>query len=165
MKIRLEQPEDAAAIHALTTAAFKDAPYSDQTEARIVDALREAGALTLSLVAIEDGQIVGHAAFSPVRIDGRPGRWYGLGPVSVAPDRQREGIGSSLITDGLGRLRAMEAEGCVVFGNPGYYTRFGFASDPRLRYEDAPDGYFMRLVFIGPEPAGVVTYHAGFDVA
>ena len=81
------------AIHALTDAAFRDVPHSSGTEAAIVDALRDAGALTLSLVAEEQGRIVGHVAFSPVTINGEASRWFGLGPVSVEPLEQRRGIG------------------------------------------------------------------------
>ncbi|MGZ5948398.1 MAG: GNAT family N-acetyltransferase [Caulobacteraceae bacterium] len=164
MQIIQERPQDVAAIRALTSAAFKDMPHSRQTEARIIDALRDAGALTTSLVAIQDDEVVGHAAFSPVRIDGRPGGWYGLGPVSVAPDRQGTGIGSAVIRDGLHRLEAMHAEGCVVLGAPAYYGRFGFVSDPGLWYAPAPGRYFQGLAFRGAVPAGEVTYHPGFDV-
>lgn len=78
VKIRLERPEDAPAIRTLTDAAFKNVHHSAHTEARIVDALRSSGALTLSLVALDGSDIVGHAAFSPVRIDAAPGDWYGL---------------------------------------------------------------------------------------
>ncbi|MGC1302238.1 MAG: N-acetyltransferase, partial [Caulobacteraceae bacterium] len=87
-----------------------------------------------------------------------------LGPVSVRPDRQRTGIGSAVIRDGLRRLRGMGAQGCVVFGDPGYYGRFGFISDPGLRYPGAPDGYFLRLSFTQDAPGGEVAYHPGFDV-
>jgi putative acetyltransferase len=165
MKIRLENLGDASTIYTLTEAAFALAAHSGGNEARIVDALRDRGALTLSLVAEADGQIVGHAAFSPVLIDGQEGGWYGLGPVSVRPDRQKTGVGSAIVRDGLDRLEAMGARGCVVFGDPAYYGRFGFAADPRLRYAGAPDGYFQRLVFAGEPPAGEVAYHPGFDVA
>src|SRR5689334_4880150 len=109
MQIRLERPEDAATIHALTDAAFKGMPFSDETEAGVIDGLRAAGALTLSLVATEGGEIVGHVAFSPVQINGEAGDWYGLGPVSVWPDHQRRGIGQALIRDGLQRLRSLGA--------------------------------------------------------
>src|ERR1700759_2724926 len=108
MHIRLERPQDAAAIRAVTKAAFDAAAYSSQTEVKIVDALREGGALVLSLLALQEDEIIGHAAFSPVRIDGEPGGWYGLGPVSVRPDRQRQGIGSAIIRDGLHRLTTMQ---------------------------------------------------------
>jgi putative acetyltransferase len=138
-------------------------PHSSQTEAAIVDALRGTGALAISLVAVQDTAIVGHAALSPVRIDDVDGGWYGLGPVSVAPSEQRKGIGKALIGEGLGRLRHMGARGCVVLGDPAYYGRFGFANDPALRYGDVPPPYLQRLVFAGAPPNGVVAFHAGFD--
>ena len=163
MEIDHERPEDVAAIRALTDAAFKGVPYSNETESRIVDALRDAGALTLSITARSDGEIVGHAAFSPVLINGERGRWYGLGPVSVAPERQRQGFGSAAIRSGLEQLQEAMAEGCVVFGSPLYYGRFGFVSDPRLFYAGAPEGYFQRLMFASSVPVGEVTYHPGFD--
>ena len=165
VRIEQERPEHAAAIRVLTDAAFKDAPHSAQTEARIVDALRAAGALTLSLVAVENGEVVGHAAFSPVTINGVAGGWYGLGPISVRPDRQRRGMGQALIRDGLDRLRSMNAAGCVVLGDPGYYGRLGFESDPELYYGDVPPGYFQRQTFTGAAPKGEVEYHPGFDVS
>uniref|UniRef100_A0A9E7ZTV1 N-acetyltransferase n=1 Tax=Bosea sp. NBC_00436 TaxID=2969620 RepID=A0A9E7ZTV1_9HYPH len=169
MDIRPEQPADSDAIRALTTEAFATAPHSSGTEAAIVDGLRAAGALTLSLVAVEDGEqsseILGHVAFSPVTIDGAERGWFGLGPVSVRPGRQRGGIGSELIREGLRRLREMGAAGCVLLGAPAYYGRFGFANDPALVLEGVPPEYFMRLGFGGEMPAGTVRYHAAFDGA
>lgn len=165
VEIRPEGPADIGAIRVLTSAAFENAPHSAGTEAAIVDALRAGGALTLSLVAVQDADVIGHVAFSPVTIDGARARWFGLGPVSVRPDRQGAGIGSALILRGLDALRAMNADGCVVLGDPGYYARFGFESDPALRYGDVPAGYFQRIVFSGPPPAGEVEYHPGFGAA
>lgn len=162
MEIRPETMADAAAIAALTTAAFATAPHASGTEAAIVAALRDAGALSLSLVAGEGGRITGHVAFSPVTIDGRACGWFGLGPVSVAPDRQGQGIGAALIRDGLARLAAMGAKGCVLLGDPGYYRRFGFEADPGLRLPEVPPQYFLRLVLAGAPPAGIVAYHPGF---
>lgn len=164
MQIRAEQPGDIDAIRALTTAAFATAPHRSGTEAAILDGLRAAGALTLSLVAVEGDAIVGHVAFSPVTIDGAERGWFGLGPVSVRPDRQRGGIGSALIREGLRRLRASGAGGCVLLGDPAYYGRFGFAADPALVLEGVPPDYFMRLAFGGEVPAGTVRYHAAFGV-
>jgi len=164
MHIRQERPEDAQEIHLLTEAAFKETPYGVQNEARIVHALRSAGGLTLSLVAIEDGEIIGHAAFSPVKINGASSEWYGLGPVSVRPDRQRRGTGQALFRDGLQGLRSLQAAGCVVLGDPAYYGRFGFRSDPELTYGNVPPEYFQRLAFTTYVPRGEVSYHPGFDV-
>jgi putative acetyltransferase len=164
VEIRLERSEDVDAIRNLTTAAFRPMPYSSHTEAAIIDALRRAGALTVSLVAIKDGAIVGHVAFSPVTINGETSGWYGLGPVSVSPDQQRKGIGDAMIRDGLSRIAELNAQGCVVLGDPGYYGRFGFVSDPELRYGEVPPEYFQRLGFTEIVPKGEVAFHAGFDV-
>jgi putative acetyltransferase len=128
-----------------------------------VNALRDADALTVSLVAVEAGRIAGHIAVSPVRIDDRPGGWFGIGPLSVDPDIQRSGTGTALVMAALDRLRAMGAEGCVVLGQPGYYGRFGFVGDPDLRYGGEVSPYFQRLILSGPAASGEVTYHAAFE--
>lgn len=163
MLIRPEQPHDIAAIRQLTADAFAGVEHSDQREPAIIDALRDAGALTLSLVAVEEGgTIVGHVAFSPVTIDGEDLGWFGLGPVSVRPDKQGRGIGAALIRQGLDTLRQEGAAGCVVLGDPNYYRRFGFENDPNLRYPAAPPEYFMRRAFNDAVPRGEVAYHAAF---
>ena len=160
--IRDERAEVADRISALTSAAFAGAAHSSGTEAKIVEGLRRAGALTASMVAA-DPEIVGHVAFSPVTIDGATGRWYGLGPVSVLPGRQGQGVGGRLIREGLDRLARAGAEGCVVLGDPLYYARFGFESDPGLKYGDVPPEYFQRLLLGGPPRSGEVAFHAAFD--
>ncbi|AQS41000.1 MAG: Acetyltransferase, GNAT family [Candidatus Tokpelaia hoelldobleri] len=161
--IREEMTVDCAAIRDLTKAAFASVEHSSQTEAEIIEALRIAGALTLSLVAIEDGDVIGHIAFSPVLVDGTNVGWYGLGPVSVQVNRQKNGIGSELVREGLQRLAQTGAKGCVVLGEPDYYKRFGFEADTGLVLDGVPASYFMRLVLHGRPPKGRVTYHAGFD--
>jgi len=162
MKIREERRVDEAAIHALTMAAFKGHPYSDGTEPGIISDLRNAGALSLSLVAADRDEVVGHVAFSPVMIDGADCGWFGLGPISVTPDRQRQGIGSLLIRDGLKRLSALGAKGVVLLGDPAYYTRFGFACHADLVLPNVPADYFMARTLQGPNPTGEVAYHAAF---
>ncbi len=164
MHIRKEMPQDAAEIRRLTDEAFRTVAYSNQKEGEIVDALRAAKALTLSLVTEEDGQVLGHVAFSPVQIGGEDKGWYGLGPVSVSPDRQGEGIGGKLIREGLALLRAAGAKGCVLLGDPGYYGRFGFKADQRLKLPGVPPEYFQCLPF-GPDiPEGDVAFDKAFDV-
>jgi len=163
MQVRPERPEDASIIRALTTAAFEGRPFSDGTEAQVIDALRAAGALTLSLVATEGEDILGHVAFSPVTINGEAGDWYGLGPVSVWPDGQRQGMGQALIREGIRRLQARGAGGCVLLGDPAYYGRFGFEADPDLWCAGAPAGAFQRLILAGPRPRGEVRFHPAFD--
>ena len=165
MNIRDEIAADAGAIRGLTSAAFAGMPYASGTEAAIVDDLRASGALTISVVATEAGKVVGHAAFSPVTIDGEAGLWFGLGPLSVEPQRQRGGIGTSLVRSGLDRLAAIGAEGCVVLGDPAYYGRFGFSSDPGLRYGNLPPQHFQRLVLAGQPPSGEVVFHRAFGGA
>jgi putative acetyltransferase len=163
MKIRPESPQDINAIEQITIAAFDSKLYSQQTENFIVNGLREAGAMTVSLVAEMDGKIVGHIAFSPVTINGENQGWYGLGPVSVLPELQRQGIGSKLIREGLSLIREKGAKGCVLEGDPGYYQRFGFKSYPGLFYEGSPaPEYFMALPFYNDVVQGKVEYHKAF---
>lgn len=162
MILRPESLADRAAIFALTQLAFQGHPHSDGSEPRIIDALRDAKALTISIVADLEGQIVGHAAFSPVEWNDQSG-WFGLGPVSVHPDLQGRGIGRKLIESGLEQLRVIGAKGCVVLGDPAYYGRFGFKPDARFTYPDAPVGYFAVLLWDEPAPiAGTVHYHPAF---
>ena len=163
MEIRPEQPDDTPAIRQITTAAFESAEHTNHNEAAIVEELRRSGALDLSLVAVADGEIVGHVAFSPVTMNEIDHGWFGLGPVSVRPDRQRMGIGGALIREGLAHLKHTEAKGCVVLGDPRYYRRFGFENDQKLQLQGVPPEYFMRLVFDGAVPAGNVTYHQAFQ--
>ena len=165
MIIRDEQPADIPAVRALVTGAFRDAPHSSQTEAAIVDGLRGAGVLALSLVASDGGALLGHVAFSPVAIGGQELGWYGLGPLAVHPEMQGRGIGQALVCAGLDRLKAIGAKGCVLLGAPAYYGRFGFATDPRLWLADVPQEYFQVLAFGGQLPAGEVRYHAAFEAA
>lgn len=162
IQIRPEKPADEELIRAVTTSAFLEAEHSDGNEASIVDGLRHAGALTISLVASNDQNIVGHVAFSPVLIDGVHDGWFGLGPVSVDPNRQREGVGTALIEAGLANLRRRGSKGCVVLGDPAYYRRFGFAADPDLRLAGVPPEYFQRLSFDDRHRSGNVTYHPAF---
>lgn len=161
--IRPESPADVAAIHAVTVAAFLDAPHADHTEQFVVAALREAGALTVSLVAEVRSAVVGHVAVSPVVIsDGATG-WLGLGPISIHPDFKRRGFGSLLMRGALGRLRELGAAGCVLLGDPAYYARFGFRPEPGLVPPDVPPECFQTLSFRPPLPQGVVTYRAAFS--
>ena len=162
MDIRLERSGEEQAISKLITEAFASAEHSDGTEAQIVDRLRNAGALTLSLVAEDAGAIVGYAAFSPVTIDARPAGWFGLGTIAVSPARQRKGIGDRLISHGLEMLISYGSAGCVVLGEPEYYGRFGFKADRRLTYPGPPPEYFQALAFGGGMPSGIVAYHPAF---
>jgi len=160
--IRNETAADADAITAVTLAAFATLEISQHTEQFIVKALRAAGALAVSLVAELDGRVVGHVAFSPVVLsDGTPD-WYGLGPVTVLPAHQRQGIGKSLIRQGLARLQAMGARGCCLVGHPDYYRKFGFRNLDQLAHAGVPPEYFLALSFDGHWPQGTVAFHEAF---
>jgi putative acetyltransferase len=161
--IRSEMESDIQAIAEVTQAAFATCPYSHQTEQFILAALRAAGALSVSLVAELEGQVVGHVAFSPVTIsDGNP-HWYGVGPVSVLPRHQRQGIGSALLCEGFSRLQTPGARGCVLVGEPAYYQRFGFRNRPTLTLEGVPPQYFLALPFGDQIPTGAVVFHPAFS--
>ncbi|MBS7697138.1 MULTISPECIES: N-acetyltransferase [unclassified Chelatococcus] len=164
MNIRRERGGDQRTIHALVEEAFRSAPHSSGTEALIIDALREAGALTLSLVAEAEGVVCGHIAFSPVMVAGAEVGWHGLGPLAVLPRQQRQGIGSQLVMEGLAALRAAGSHGCVVLGDPLYYGRFGFRACAELSLPGVPAAYFQALPFSALVPRGAVNYHAAFDV-
>lgn len=162
INIRSETKNDIEAITEVTIAAFKTLEISNQTEQFIIEALRAADALTISLVAEVDGRVIGHIAFSPVTIsDGTQG-WYGLGPVSVLPEYQRQGVGKALIQEGLSRLKGMQARGCCLVGHPEYYKKFGFENIPGLIHEGVPPEVFFALSFDGTLPQGIVTFHEGF---
>jgi putative acetyltransferase len=160
--IRSETDADVSAITEVTVAAFKTLEISNHTEQFIITALRVAKALTLSLVAEVDGRVIGHIAFSPLTISDGTRNWYGLGPVSVLPEYQRQGIGKTLIWEGLSRLKDMNAQGCCLVGHPDYYRKFGFKNMPGLVYEGVPQEVFFALSFYGRTPQGTVTFHDGF---
>jgi putative acetyltransferase len=155
MTIRHERPEDGAQVRAVNELAF-----DQRLEADLVEKLRQACPDALSLVA-EDDAVVGHILFTPVVIDSAERRvvGMGLGPMAVHPDRQRQGIGSQLVTRGLDLLRERPCPFVVVVGHPDYYPRFGF--EPASRYglvsqwEGIPDAAFMVLVLDAPAMAGV----------
>ncbi len=142
MDIREERPVDVERIRAVNLAAFETS-----TEADLVDALRQHAAPIISLIAEDDGNIVGHILFSPVILVGEPTLpLMGLAPMAVVPARQREGIGSRLVVEGLDRCRRVNAAAVVVLGHAQYYPRFGFipASRLSLRCEyDVPEDVFM----------------------
>jgi putative acetyltransferase len=163
LTIRNEEKGDVDAIDAVTTAAFLNAPHTDHTEQYIVRELRSSDALSISLVAEHQGEIVGHVAISPVTIsDGSKG-WFGLGPISVSPNIQKSGIGLKLMRSVLETLKGSGASGCVLLGDPAYYSRFGFQPESCLVLPDVPPEYFQVIQFSGILPVGEVTYHEAFN--
>lgn len=162
-KVRAEEPADIKAIYDLTVKAFKDVAHTDHTEQFIVDALRKADVLTVSLVAEKMSEIIGHVAISPVTISDGSKNWYGLGPISVSPDHQRNGIGSALMREAMDKLKSIGADGCVLLGEPAYYSRFGFKPESCLVYPGVPAEYFQALSFCSTIPQGIVSYHKAFE--
>lgn len=144
MIIRPEVPADIPAIHHLHKAAF-----GQSAEAQLVGALRANGKALVSLVAVEDGGVVGHILFSPVSIETIPAGMIaaGLAPLAVLPSFQRRGIGAELARAGLQACRDAGIGLVVVLGNHRYYHRFGFtrACDAGLENEYGADDHFMAL--------------------
>ncbi|MFY9708339.1 MAG: N-acetyltransferase [Desulfobacterales bacterium] len=112
-----------------------------------MNALRDADALTLSLAAEIDGRIVGHIAFSPLSISDGTKNWYGLDPISILPEYQKQGIGKSLVNEGLSLLKELSGQGCALVGDPNYYKQFGFRNYPELVHEGIPQEVFLALPF------------------
>jgi putative acetyltransferase len=162
MILREETTADIDAITEVTIAAFKNLPVSNQTEQFIIKALRSADALTISLVAEIDERVVGHIAFSPVVISDGTKDWYGLGPISVLPEYQKQGIGKSLINEGLSLLKKMGGQGCALVGDPNYYKRFGFKNFPELVHEGIPQEVFLALPFNEKVPQGTIEFDESF---
>lgn len=166
MIVRPETERDIAVIRRINIDAFRDHPHSRQTEHLIVDALRDASALALSLVAETDAGVVGHVAFSAAVIgEGTSGDWYLLGPIAVDPAHQGRGVGGALVEAGLDSLRARGAAGVALVGDPAFYERFGFRARPGVTCHGVPDEYVLCLpLHAGVEPVGEVHHHAAFGV-
>lgn len=160
--VRSEADSDVDAISEVTIAAFRNLEVSNHTEQFIIAALRAAKALTISLVAVMDGRVIGHIAFSPLTVSDGSLNCYGLGPVSVVPKYQRQGIGKALIREGLSRLKDINAQGCCLVGHRDYYRKFGFKNIPGLVLEGVPQEVFFALSFGGHSPRGSVLFHEAF---
>ena len=146
VSIRHELPSDMAAIYRVNEAAF-----GRPVEADIVESLRRRGKVILSLVAVAEGEVVGHALFSPVVLDdpaGPPLAGVGLGPIAVLPAFQNQGIGGRLIRTGLNQLQAAGHEYCVVLGHASYYPRFGFTPTSdwgiEMAYPVPPEAFMIQ---------------------
>lgn len=161
--IRPETASDYGAIHDVTQRAFAPMPFAEGDEQLLIGKLRDAGALALSLVAERDGFVVGQVTVSPAfAADGSRG-WYALGPVSVEPTLQHQGIGGQLIRAGIAWLQDQNAAGCVLTGNPAYYSRFGFLRFAELAPKGEPAEYYQILPLALKEPDMVVEFHPLFQ--
>ncbi|MCW8093180.1 GNAT family N-acetyltransferase [Alteromonas sp. ASW11-130] len=161
LTIRPEHPEDIPAIREVIKVAFKAVPHSENNEHLIVDALRDDDALTITRVAEEEDKIVGYIAVSPVTLSNGESGWYGIGPLAVSPTAQSRGLGSKLMQSALLWLRE-NAKGCVLLGEPEFYSQFGFKVTDGLILHGAPPEYFMALSFNHHYPRADITYHPSF---
>ena len=164
MNVRPERPADIAGIRAVNLKAFETS-----AEADLVELLREEADPIVSLVADDGEDIVGHILFSPVTLLSHPEiRIAGLAPMAVVPARQRQGIGSALISVGLTQCKGLGFGSVVVLGHANYYPRFGFTPASRLglRCEyGVPDDVFMVLELdrgILQGKGGTIRYHSAF---
>lgn len=162
MLIRDEAAGDIQSISRLVTEAMRTAAQSSGTEAGIVEALRADGALALSLVAEDAGEVIGYLAASPARV-GKQDGWGLIGPLAVLPLRHRQGVGSALMAEALRQLR-VTSRGAALVGDPAYYGRFGFRVFPNLAVTGCPPEFVQALPFDGAEPRGELVHHAAFHL-
>ncbi|WP_290049627.1 GNAT family N-acetyltransferase [Amycolatopsis solani] len=161
MLIRRATPADQAAIHRVHSEAFRREEGVTPVEAPLVDGLRADGDLldALSLVAMHDGEVVGHVCCSPARVGEDRVAAVGLGPLGVLPAHQARGVGSALVHAVLGAADACGYGVVVLLGNPDYYTRFGFVTASTLSIT-APDPAWGKH-FQARTLAGYKSTHAG----
>jgi putative acetyltransferase len=164
VKVRAEQEFDIESVRRVNLAAFER-----DAEANLVDTLRNEARPLVSLVADDDGAIVGHILFSPVTLSSQTHLlMFGLAPMAVLPDRQRQGIGSALVRRGFEECRDRGCTAVVVLGHPAYYPKFGFKPASRFGLTceyDVPDDVFMAVELQAgalSEMSGVVRYHPAF---
>ena len=160
--IRAETPNDIDSIYDVTELAFRGRPYADGDEQDVVNRLRDANSLVLSLVAEVGARVVGQITFSEANNSDQSGPWFALGPVSVIPELQTQGIGSALINQGLAEIEGRGALGCILTGNPDYCRRFGFELCPSNVPTNEPPEFFMRKIFGPSSPIGSFQFHSAF---
>ncbi|WP_027469849.1 GNAT family N-acetyltransferase [Deefgea rivuli] len=162
LSIQVEQAADVEAVENLMLQAFANHPHSNNQEYKLVNALRVAGACAVALLAKKDGALCGAVYASLIQLNGVEDGWYCIAPVAVSPAEQKQGIGQALMRAALHQLQQLGAKGCVIVGDPAYYSRFGFARHEGLVSPGIPDEYVMGLAFADAKPQGRIDYHAAF---
>ncbi len=165
MLIRAEKESDQEYTREINILAF-----DTQSEANLVDAIRQQAQPTISLVAEDKGEVVGHIMFSPISLAGHSDlKVMGLAPMAVTPALQKKGIGSALVRAGLEECRRLEFAAVIVLGHPEYYPRFGFLPSSRFGIDseyDVPEEVFMAIE-LQPNSlsgkSGRVRYHSAFS--
>lgn len=163
--IRPERLGEEAAIRRVVESAFTGHPHSEGTEPAIVDRLRADGDLLLSLVAEQDGALLGHVAYSPAILSNGEQGWYALGPIGVAPGRKGQGVGRALVEAGSAVLKERSAKGIVLLGDAKLYARFGFVRDTPLAITGPLADYFQVLPFVEDVPEARVRFAPAFSLA
>jgi putative acetyltransferase len=166
MDVRSERLDDIERVREINLEAFET-----ETEANLVNALRNSGIHYISLVFVKNNEVMGHIFFSPVELAGDTSglRIMGLGPMAVHPKFQNKGIGSSLIKAGIERCKSEGVDIIVVLGHPNYYPRFGF--EPSIKYGikseyEVPDDVFMVLGlnnYALKNKQGTIKYNKAFN--
>ena len=162
--IRPEADADKAAVFEVNAAAFPT-----EAEGKLVDTLRVSADPFISLVAVDEQDVVGHIMFTPVTLEPFDNlQLMGLAPMAVSPSRQRGGIGTELVKAGLDRCRALGIGAVAVLGHPEFYPRFGFrpSSQWGIKCEyDVPEDVFVLLGLAADylqNKQGIIRYHAAF---
>ena len=153
-----------------TVADLNRDAFGRDAEGLLIARLRDHGLVLVERAALGAGELIGHILFSriEVEIDGRPIRAAALAPMAVRPDRQRQGIGSRLVQDGLAQLRHIGCEAVIVLGHPGYYPRFGFSAALAKKLDAPFSGEAFMVLELTPGTlggfAGSVTYPEAFEI-
>lgn len=164
MNIYLESPMDHEAVYAILRRAFADKDYSRFQEETVVKALRQVKAIKNAYVAEVDNNLVGYLALSEVSINGNDFdmTWYGVGPMAVLPEYQRQGIGSALINRILFQLRQTDIGGLILVGDHGYFKRFGFQPSNSMVAQGIPQESILIYPFRKTLPVGELWFHSAF---
>ena len=130
MHIRLATSLDRDNIYNVHWSAFAEDERETVSKLAVNLLSEESNPQTICLVAETEGVVVGHVAFSPVAIDHNEGiQGYILAPLGVRPDHQKCRIGSKLIDSGMQQLSISGVDILLVYGDPEYYSKFGFSLD------------------------------------